>query len=67
MRELISDAPPCVMNGSGIPVTGMIPMTIPTFTNTWNRSIDASPAPNSEPERVTRAPGAGEDAPQQAP
>ena len=27
----------------------MIPMTIPTLTNTWNRIIDARPAPNSVP------------------
>ena len=44
-----SDAPPLLMKGSGMPVTGMIPMTIPTFTNTWNRSMEARPAPNSVP------------------
>ena len=42
---LTSDAPPWLMNGSGIPVTGMIPTTMPTFTNTWNSSIEATPAP----------------------
>ena len=40
---LISDAPPWLMNGSGMPVIGMIPMTIPTLTNSWNSSIAATP------------------------
>ena len=41
---LTSDAPPCVTNGNGIPVIGMIPITIPTFTKSWKRTIDATPA-----------------------
>ena len=55
---LTSDAPPWLMNGSGMPVTGRRPITIPTFTNTWNRSIDARPAPNSVPNGSRDAPGA---------
>ena len=46
---LTSDAPPWVTNGSGIPVIGMIPITMPTFTTSWNRIIDANPAANSVP------------------
>ena len=46
---LISDAPPWVTNGSGMPVIGMIPRTIPTFTTSWNRIIEATPAANIVP------------------
>ena len=52
---LISDAPPWLMNGSGMPVIGMIPMTMPTLTNSWNSSIAATPqakiVPNGSFER----------------
>ena len=52
---LMSDAPPWVMNGSGIPVIGMIPMTIPTLMTSWNRSIEATPeaipSPNGSCDR----------------
>ena len=55
---LISDAPPWLMNGSGMPVIGMIPITMPTFTNSWNRSIAATPqakiVPNGSFERQPR-------------
>ena len=33
MAVLTSDAPPWVMNGSGMPVTGMIPATMPALTS----------------------------------
>ena len=62
---LTSDAPPWVTNGSGMPVMGMTPMTIPTLTTSWNRIIEAIPAANSSAERVARAPAGHEDAPQQ--
>jgi hypothetical protein len=35
--------PPALMRGSGIPVTGMRPTTIPTFTNRWNNKSVATP------------------------
>ena len=58
---LTSEAPPWVTNGSGIPVIGMIPRTMPTFTTSWNRIIDASPAPNSVPNgSFARHPATGE-------
>ena len=31
------DEPPTVTNGSGIPVTGAMPIVMPTLTNTWKR------------------------------
>ena len=40
--------------GNGTPVTGMIPITIPTFTNTWNRIMAARPTATIEPS-VSRA------------
>ena len=46
---LISDAPPWVMNGNGMPVMGMIPITIPTLTKSWNTIIEPSPAANIVP------------------
>ena len=50
IASVTSEAPPLLMNGRGIPVTGIRPMTMPTFTNSWNSSIDASPAPNRRPK-----------------
>ena len=46
---LISDAPPWLMNGSGMPVIGIIPMTIPTLTTSWNSNHDATP--QAKPQR----------------
>ena len=62
---LTSDAPPWVTNGSGMPVIGMIPRTIPTLTTSWNRIIEATPAANSVPNGVARPPAGHEDAPEQ--
>ena len=39
MQIEMSDDPPCEMNGSGIPVTGMRLIAMPMFTMTWNDSI----------------------------
>ena len=50
MAMLTSDAPPWVTNGSGMPVIGMIPSTIPALTMSWNRIIEASPAANIVPK-----------------
>ena len=46
---LTRDAPPCVTNGNGMPVIGMIPITMPAFTISWKRIIDAMPAANIDP------------------
>ena len=32
-----------LMNGSGIPVIGMMPIVIPTFSKTWNTNIESTP------------------------
>ena len=53
---LTSDAPPWVMNGSGMPVMGITPRTMPTLTSSWNRSMPADAAREREPERVAAAP-----------
>ncbi len=39
------------MSGSVTPVMGMIPIVIPTLTNTWNISIPATPAATRDPNR----------------
>ena len=38
IARLVSDAPPWVMNGSGMPVTGRIPMTMPTMKEDQHRT-----------------------------
>lgn len=35
--------PPLDRNGSGMPMTGISPMTIPTLTKRWRKSIPATP------------------------
>ena len=62
---LTSEAPPWVTNGSGMPVIGMIPMTIPTLTTSWNRTIDAMPAANIVPNASRDRQPADEDPPEQ--
>ena len=39
------------MNGSGIPVTGMIPMVMPMFSNIWKASIASTPTHTSVPKK----------------
>src|SRR5581483_10249530 len=43
--------PPELISGSGIPVTGILPTTIPTFTNTWNNNSAATPIQMNIPAR----------------
>ena len=47
--RLMSEAPPWVTNGSGIPVIGITPMTIPMLTANWKKIIEATPAATSSP------------------
>ena len=43
IAELASSAePPYEMNGSGMPITGISPIVMPTLTNTWNTIIAGS-------------------------
>src|SRR5205814_10246547 len=53
-RFVISDEPPTETNGSGIPVTGAIPIVMPTLTNTWNRNATTIP-PATIAEKRSRA------------
>ena len=43
------DEPPTVTNGNGMPVTGAMPIVIPTLTNTWNRKANTIPAATIAP------------------
>ena len=48
-------------NGSGMPVTGAMPIVMPTLTNTWKRNASTIPpatiAPNaSRATVITRSP-----------
>ena len=42
-RFAIIDEPPTLTIGSGMPVTGAIPIVIPTLTKTWNRNANTIP------------------------
>ena len=55
------DEPPTVTNGSGMPVTGAMPIVMPTLTNTWNRKAKTIPPATTAPYRspatvITRRP-----------
>ncbi len=39
------------MNGSGMPVTGIMPIVMPTFTKAWKRKMVATPTARSTPKR----------------
>ena len=41
MKVTTTEDPPKLISGNGIPVTGMIPIVTPTFTNTWDMNIAA--------------------------
>ena len=45
------------MNGSGMPVTGMIPMVMPMFSKIWNANIARTPTHTRVPKksRASRA------------
>ena len=43
------DEPPYERNSNGIPVIGMIPITIPTLIKKWNENIPRIPAQIYEP------------------
>ncbi len=60
---LMSDAPPWVTNGSGMPVMGMTPRTMPTLTISWKSSIAGEAARERQPEGSLGAPAHDEDAP----
>ena len=39
------------MDGSGMPVTGIMLIVMPTFTKTWKRKMAATPTARSTPKR----------------
>ncbi len=39
------------MNGRGMPVMGMMPIVIPTFSKTWNANIARIPTHRSVPKK----------------
>ncbi len=43
IRLAIIDEPPTVTKGSGMPVTGAIPIVMPTLTKTWKRNANTIP------------------------
>ena len=46
------------MNGSGMPVIGMMPIVIPMFSKTWNTNIARTPMQHERAEEVVGAGGA---------
>ena len=53
---MTSDAPPLLMNGSGMPVTGMQPDDHPHVDEQLEQEHRREPGPEQEAERVTRRP-----------
>ncbi len=62
---LTSDAPPWVMNGSGIPVTGRIPTTMPDVDEDLEQQHRGDARPEQRPERIARPPRRHDHPPQQ--
>ena len=53
--EAITDVPPPDMNGSVIPVTGIRPIVIAIFSNTWKRNIPVNPIVISAPYKSSQS------------
>ena len=51
MNEAMTAEPPYDMNGSGIPVIGMIPIVMPTFSKIWIANIASTPMATSVPKK----------------
>ena len=51
------------MNGSGMPVIGMIPIVIPMFSKIWNMNIASTPTHDERPEEVAGQLRGSPDAP----
>ena len=49
------DEPPTVTNGSGMPVTGAMPIVMPTLTKTWKRKRDHEPARDDDAVEIAGA------------
>ena len=59
--------PPYETNGSGSPVTGMIPSVIPMLTKVWNANQQTTPARDEPAERSGDRAADAQPAPQQQP
>ena len=51
------------MNGSGMPVTGMMPMVMPTFSKIWNTNMASTPTQIEHAELVAGQLGRPPDPP----
>ena len=51
---MIVEEPPDESSSSGMPVTGMMPMAMPTFSKTENTNMPSTPTHSSIP-KVSRA------------
>ena len=51
MNDAMIAEPPYDMNGSGMPVIGMMPIVMPMFSNTWNAKIASTPTASSVPKK----------------
>ena len=49
IKNTTRELEPKLTKGSGTPVTGMMPMVMPTLTNTWNSRTATIPAAISVP------------------
>jgi len=51
MNDAITADPPYDMNGNGMPVIGMIPIVMPTFSKIWIANIARTPIATSVPKK----------------
>ena len=63
---LTSDAPPWVMKGNGMPVTGISPATMPALTSIWKMIIAATPPAKATPKTLSDSPADQQHPPDQA-
>ena len=67
MNEAITAEPPYDMNGSGMPVIGMMPIVMPMFSNIWNANIASTPTATQRAEEVGRQQRDAPEAPHEQP
>ena len=51
MKLAMIAEPPYDMNGNGMPVIGMMPIVMPTFSKTWIANIASTPIATSVPKK----------------
>ena len=67
MNDAMTAEPPYDMNGRGMPVIGMIPMVIPTFSKIWNMRNESTPTQISEPSMSRARASTGRPSPRPRP